>query len=62
LKADDAEKLAASVMPMLGGFLYLCEHPEQHMTEGPPHDASAFELGLDRILDGLRELRATDTA
>jgi AcrR family transcriptional regulator len=58
LKAEDAEKLAASVMPMLDGFPYLREHAEQHMSEGSHHDVSAFELGLDLILDGLRKIRA----
>jgi AcrR family transcriptional regulator len=56
LKAEDAEKLAASVMPMLDGFPYLREHAAQHMSEGSHHDVSAFELGLDLILDGLRKL------
>jgi AcrR family transcriptional regulator len=36
-------------------FPYLHEHGEQHLTEGPLHDVSAFELGLDLILDGLRQ-------
>jgi AcrR family transcriptional regulator len=58
LKAEDAEKLAASVMPMLEGFPYLREHAEQHMSEGSHHEVSAFELGLDLILDGLRKIRA----
>jgi len=35
-------------------FPYLHEHGEQHLTDGPLHDVSAFELGLDLILDGLR--------
>jgi AcrR family transcriptional regulator len=56
LQAEDAEKLAASVMPMLDGFPYLREHAEQHMSEGSHHDVSAFELGLDLILDGLRQM------
>jgi AcrR family transcriptional regulator len=57
LKSADAEELAASVMPMLGDYPYLREHAEQHMSEGSHQEASAFELGLDLILDGLRELR-----
>jgi AcrR family transcriptional regulator len=57
LKSEDAEKLAASVMPMLDAYPYLREHAEQHMNEGAHHDTSAFELGLDLILEGLRELR-----
>ena len=57
LKSDDAEELAASVMPMLVDYPYLREHAEQHMSEGSHHEASPFELGLDLILEGLREMR-----
>ena len=39
-------------------YPYLREHGEQHLAEGPHHDVSAFELGLDLILDGLRRIRA----
>ena len=39
-------------------YPYLREHGEQHMSEGPHHEVSAFELGLDLIIDGLREMRA----
>jgi AcrR family transcriptional regulator len=38
-------------------FPYLHEHGEQHLAEGPHHDVSAFELGLDFILDGLKTIR-----
>ena len=37
-------------------YPYLYEHGQQHLTDGPHHDVSAFELGLDLILDGLRRL------
>ena len=37
-------------------YPYLHEHGEQHLSEGPHHDVSAFEFGLDLILDGLRKL------
>ena len=57
LKSEDAEKLAASVMPMLDAYPHLREHAEQHMSEGPHHETSAFELGLDLILEGLRKIR-----
>jgi AcrR family transcriptional regulator len=57
LKSEDAERLAASVMPMLDSYPYLREHAEQHMSEGSHHETSPFELGLDLILDGLRQLR-----
>jgi AcrR family transcriptional regulator len=59
MKAEDADKLAGSVMPMLGDYPYLREHAEQHMSEGSHHEVSAFELGLDMILDGLREMHDT---
>jgi len=58
LKAEDAERLAAAVMPLLDQFPYLKEHAEQHMSEGAHQEVSAFQLGLDLILDGLRDLRA----
>jgi AcrR family transcriptional regulator len=38
-------------------YPYLREHGEQHFAEGPHHDVSAFEFGLDLILDGLRKIR-----
>jgi AcrR family transcriptional regulator len=41
-------------------FPYLHEHGEQHLTKGPHHDVSAFEFGLDFILDGLKKIRAAD--
>src|SRR5262245_52472434 len=56
LKAEDAAELAASVMPMLDGYPYLREHADQHMIDGTHHDLSAFELGLDMILQGLRDV------
>ena len=33
----------------------LAEHRDQHMSEGPHQEVSAFEVGLDLILDGLRK-------
>ena len=39
-------------------FPYLREHGRQHMVEGPHHDVSAFEFGLDLILDGLKKIHA----
>jgi AcrR family transcriptional regulator len=37
---------------------HLAEHRDQHFAEGPHQDVSAFELGLDLILDGLADRRA----
>jgi AcrR family transcriptional regulator len=39
-------------------YPYLHEHGDQHLAEGPHQDVSAFELGLDLILEGLEKLRA----
>jgi AcrR family transcriptional regulator len=35
----------------------LAKHRDQHLSEGPHRDVSAFEVGLDLILDGLTEMR-----
>ena len=37
-------------------YPYLHEHAEQHMTEGPHCELSAFDFGLDLILDGLKKI------
>jgi AcrR family transcriptional regulator len=39
-------------------YPYLREHGEQHFAEGPHQDVSAFELGLDLIVDGLKRIHA----
>ena len=38
-------------------YPYLGEHAEQHFTGSAEGDVTAFELGLDFILDGLKRLR-----
>ena len=43
-------------------FPYLHEHGEQHLAPGPLHDVSAFEFGLDLILDGLAKAHDAVTA
>jgi AcrR family transcriptional regulator len=35
----------------------LMEHRDRHLEEGPHREVSAFEFGLDLILDGLRKIR-----
>jgi AcrR family transcriptional regulator len=50
--AEFARMIPVDVYP------YLHEHGEQHMAEGPHDDVSAFEFGLDFILDGLEKIRA----
>jgi AcrR family transcriptional regulator len=52
MAAEFARMIPVDVYP------YLHEHGEQHLTKGPLHDVSAFELGLDLILDGLEKRRA----
>lgn len=52
---DVAERLAREFP--LDEYPYLLEHRDQHLAEGPHQQVSAFELGLDLILDGLRKLR-----
>jgi AcrR family transcriptional regulator len=34
---------------------HLSEHRDQHLADGPHREVSAFEVGLDLILDGLQE-------
>ena len=34
-------------------YPWLTEHRDQHMSDGPHRDVSAFEVGLDLLLDGL---------
>jgi AcrR family transcriptional regulator len=52
MAAEFARMIPVDVYP------YLHEHGEQHLSEGPHHDVSAFEFGLDFILDGLEKIRA----
>jgi AcrR family transcriptional regulator len=52
--SEDVEQLVRTIS--LDDYPYLAEHRDQHLAEGPHHDASAFEFGLDLILDGLRKL------
>jgi AcrR family transcriptional regulator len=57
--AAEIPDLAAELERMLppDDYPYLYEHGRQHLTEGAHRDVSAFELGLDFILDGLRRVR-----
>jgi AcrR family transcriptional regulator len=36
-------------------YPHLAAHRDQHMTDGPHRDVSAFDVGLDLILDGLQQ-------
>jgi AcrR family transcriptional regulator len=40
-------------------YPHLHEHGQQHFTEGPLHQVSAFEFGLDLILDSLKKIHDT---
>jgi AcrR family transcriptional regulator len=55
--ADASEMTAAFERTITADeYPYLREHGEQHFAEGPHHDVSAFEFGLDLILDGLKKI------
>ena len=41
-------------------FLIL-EHGDQHLHEGPHREVSAFEYGLDLILEGVQKIHAAET-
>ena len=43
-------------------YPYLHEHAEQHMDDSAQRDVSAFELGLDLIVEGLKEMLVTNGA
>ena len=38
-------------------FPHVFEHARQHSSDGPHREVSAFELGLDLILEGLKRMR-----
>jgi len=54
--ADEAKGRASKLMGTIPWDEYpnLAEHRDQHMSEGPHQEVSAFQVGLDLILDGLR--------
>ena len=43
-------------------YAHLAEHRDQHMSDGPHREVSAFEVGLDFILDGLDERLAAPSS
>jgi AcrR family transcriptional regulator len=53
--ADAVERFARTITG--DEYPYLHEHAGQHFAEGPHQEMSAFELGLDLILDGLEKIR-----
>jgi AcrR family transcriptional regulator len=40
-------------------YPYLHEHGQQHLSEGPHREVSAFEFGLDFIIGGLEKIRGS---
>jgi len=52
---DDVRPLLERMVPA-DVYPYLHEHGEQHFTPGPHQDVSAFEYGLDLIVDGLKRM------
>ena len=55
LDASDLAGMVDRLIPV-DEYPYLHEHGKQHVTEGPHRKVSAFEFGLDLILDGLRKI------
>ena len=55
--ALDDEEVVSKVMNAIpwGDLPHLTEHRDQHLADGPHREVSAFEVGLDLILDGLRD-------
>ena len=56
--AEEISKFAATVAQTitLENYPHLHEHAQQHFSEGPHREVSAFELGLDLIVDGLKKI------
>src|SRR5712691_1840629 len=61
-KAEDLQDLAATFLEKfpLDDYPHVAEHGRQHLSGGPHHDVSAFEVGLDFILDGLKRIRGIE--
>ena len=57
--AEETSSLAAKFAETItvDAYPYLHEHAEQHFSEGPHREVSAFELGLDLIVGGLEKIR-----
>jgi hypothetical protein len=50
IEAKFAEVITVDAYP------YLHEHGRQHFSDGPHREGSAFELGLELIVDGLKQM------
>ena len=57
--ASQVTNMAAELDRMIPAdeFPYLHEHGRQHLADGPHREVSAFEFGLDFILEGLKKIR-----
>jgi AcrR family transcriptional regulator len=53
-----AAKFEQAISP--DAYPYLHEHARQHFTEGAHRNVSAFEFGLDLIVDGLKKIHDAD--
>jgi len=54
----DDEEIVSKIMNAIpwDDLPHLAEHRDQHLADGPHREVSAFEVGLDFILDGLRDM------
>jgi AcrR family transcriptional regulator len=50
------ERFAHTITPQ--AYPYLHEHAKQHMDDSAQREVSAFEFGLDLIIDGLKKIHA----
>jgi hypothetical protein len=59
---EEAQELVVKFAGLITPDVYphLNEHAQQHMSEGPHQDVSAFEYGLDVLLEGLERVRASE--
>lgn len=58
VSTEDAVEFLERLIPA-SELPYLHEHGRQHLEEGPHRHVSAFEFGLDLILEGLRRVHAS---
>src|SRR6266511_1850750 len=59
--AEEVSNFAAKFAQTItaDAYPYLHEHAQQHFKEGAHREVSAFEFGLDLIVDGLKKIRNT---
>lgn len=59
MPTDGVEELMERLIPS-AEYPHLYEHGRQHLENGPHRDVSAFEYGLDLILEGLRRVHTKE--